>query len=44
MPRDVVKRMKDRSVATLAYQFGVSGDAMNFRLDNLGLRSSKSGG
>ena len=38
MPRDVVKRMKDRSVATLAYEFGVSGDAMNFRLDNLGLR------
>lgn len=38
MPDDLVKRMKDRSVAALAYEFGVSADAMNFRLDNLGLR------
>lgn len=36
MPKDLVERMKsEHAVATLAYEFGVSSDAMNFRLDNL---------
>jgi Zn-dependent peptidase ImmA (M78 family) len=35
MPRDLVERMKGRGIATLAYEFGVSADAMNFRLDNI---------
>lgn len=36
MPRDLVQRRKgERSVATLAYEFGVPSDAMNLRLDSL---------
>lgn len=36
MPKDLVQRMKEeRSVATLGFEFGVSSDAINFRLDNL---------
>jgi hypothetical protein len=35
MPKELLTQMKDRSVATLAYEFGVSADAMNFRLDNI---------
>jgi Zn-dependent peptidase ImmA (M78 family) len=36
MPRDLVKKLKDElGVAALAYEFGVSADAMKFRLDNL---------
>ena len=39
MPADLVRiSSQRRSVAALAYEFGVSGDAMNFRLDNLGLK------
>lgn len=40
MPADLVRSMSTdgRSVAALAYEFGVSADAMNFRLDNLGIR------
>jgi Zn-dependent peptidase ImmA (M78 family) len=38
MPADLVKKMaKDHNVASLAYEFGVSTDAMGFRLQNLGL-------
>lgn len=39
MPRQLVKAMKGQyGRASLAYEFGVSADAMNFRLDNIGLR------
>jgi Zn-dependent peptidase ImmA (M78 family) len=40
MPADLVRELwkENHSSATLAYQFGVSVDAMNFRLENLGLR------
>lgn len=39
MPRDLVKELAERAGrATLAAQFGVSSDAMSFRLDNLGVR------
>jgi Zn-dependent peptidase ImmA (M78 family) len=39
MPRDLVKRFKgEYGVAALAYEFGVSADAMSFRLANLRLR------
>lgn len=40
MPRRVVVRLKEQvqSEAVLAYEFGVSADAMNFRLVNLGLK------
>jgi Zn-dependent peptidase ImmA (M78 family) len=38
MPCETVKELQDQfEVATLAYRFGVSVDAMNFRLVNLGL-------
>lgn len=39
MPQRAVKKLKDRfgSPAALAFEFGVSADAMNFRLVNLGL-------
>jgi Zn-dependent peptidase ImmA (M78 family) len=38
MPRDlVVDRMTGSNAAALALDFGVAGDAMRFRLDNLGL-------
>jgi Zn-dependent peptidase ImmA (M78 family) len=39
MPRDEVKRLsKEYGPAALAYEFGVSADAMNFRLVNLKLK------
>jgi Zn-dependent peptidase ImmA (M78 family) len=39
MPRDVVtERAKGSNAAALAIDFGVSGDAMGFRLENLRLR------
>lgn len=38
MPRDAVdSRAADSNAAVLALDFGVSGDAMRFRLENLGL-------
>ncbi len=39
MPRTLVEREAERhGPATLAYRFGVSAEAMNYRLDNLRLR------
>lgn len=39
MPHSMVKRLhKQFSIPTLAYKFGVSTDAMNYRLKNLGLK------
>jgi Zn-dependent peptidase ImmA (M78 family) len=38
MPRELVEKLHgDLNLATLAYEFGVSTDAMGFRLDSLGL-------
>jgi Zn-dependent peptidase ImmA (M78 family) len=40
MPKDEIQRLKNEhgyGTPTLAYEFGVSEDAMNFRLVNLGL-------
>jgi len=39
MPKDEVKRLhKEYRPATLAYEFGVSEEAMNYRLDSLNLK------